>query len=323
MSAKKCLFYRMSIPTSVRILDLKRYVLLFVVTFFFIPFISAQKVNSRGQKMVSKITICEYREDGSPRNEIEWYSFTYNESGDLKMVHYYWELPNGNPNLAILHSEKTLTKAANKIKIQFLEDHKPSKDYSYEGRLDENGYLTKYSENCHGLDGSILRNDAELEYVGDYLHSVTYCWWYKGPVSNGKWHKGDGEDYYDKFSYEYLGDSVTISRTWGHNGHHYKPSIVNKQNSFSQHINDTNINLNVLIADSWGGINHAIEDLMMTEWCGQHNCSLLLSSRYSTYNYIKESGNLIEIKVNEKYFNHEQKKWDCRLVCRYLIEYVK
>ncbi len=218
----------------------------------------AVKLNSKGQKMVSRLVLRNFR-TGEISGEV---IFTYDDKSNLVGV------KSTDGNLEILYQKR-----GKDIIVEQYRDGKLLTNYQYTVITDDNGNITEVQDDCIGTDGSKSRQKTTYAYnfcpeLDDYVMCSSDSW-SLGVMPNGEVHPAT------MVNGQYVREHDVTQRTYENGNmqityyHYCNDKLMESMGGYfellySEDIDDTNINMTNMFGGFSSGNTGTV--LMMTEW---------------------------------------------------------
>ncbi len=250
--------------------------------------IFAQKLNTRGEKVVSSVCIDGYNVLGEVEEHVDIY-FTYDDSMQLvkavRVISTY-----GDEYKDVLN--KDINGDINRISYF---NGKKSFDYQYVYKTNEKGLIQSKTKK-----GDAAMFIFDYVYDCDRLVQISHKIRYK---SGREWVKG-GRDDMSYICFDYIDNNCYWDKMWSaldvNDIRRYYNTDMHYDNcSYSDIVNDTNINPNLFMymGICWYICLDMHEFELATEWCGLKSMNIVNRCSSFEIEALKDNkGNLVELK---------------------------
>ncbi len=260
---------------------------------------NAQRVNKKGQKMVSKVFCYSNVTKSLCDKPVSIHSFHYDEEGNLVAMEVY-------EGTTLRQKYK---KDGNTLTANYYDLNGTEPGVLYEYKFNFHGHISEALECMYAIDGSgnAMVNEFEYEY-GKYeneyrLSTRSKCTKYAPHDKKRKdWVYTNGYEEHSIDEYEY---PCPDYETEIYSGYSFCESSIEREKTeviYTDRVNDTNINVAPFL---WRMVNNndCVEDLNVTEWCALRTKKIPMAVGFDDCEQqfgFDEDGNWISYLVADK-----------------------
>lgn len=287
----------------------KNTILLVIMVIITIVPSYAQRLNSRNQKVVSKIEkYYPMRNDDGTKTLSLLTIILFDYDADFNLIGIDYNSPKSERNVW-KRNGNNITRSSYYFSYEDKKE-KPDRNCRFSYELDTNGLITKDIRDQIGIDGSIRRYIYSFSYDEDtYLNLIYERIFYAFP--NKPFDEGSVRHkiYMDKDSFGNVFRASLDTYEYQTSEEHYN-EIEWWKREYSDYKSDTNIDLSELCLYRYSSISNSYWEIL-TEWTGNHSKNLIkctkskrgdISHRYE-YTF-DDNNNVIQIDVyDDGYYN--------------------